>query len=725
MRASVIWKFALSALLMLPMARSGADEPVPQPEQTKPLVYSEQLDAWETLERDGLMKAYLASGTHAEDRDKSYTAFIRAYAHVSVHDSMPRDAARIRDACVKLIKSGFEDPLLRAVGLEGIVHLTRALKKLPRVEDIKNAEGAVAILKERGYPPVRIWIWTRTIAISKALAKMDRTEIAASVRQSEEAFVAAAVDAATNPFLEQHLIRLLSLDMEDKWAVRYTTNFPRLLAESAASPWMKGTASGIWHAENAWKLRGDDYGTDDAQRAGFEEELDIAEACLTDAFRADPTRPEPAARLIQVRGGHLDQAGVSLWFEMASKAQIDYLRAYDWAIWFQRPRWGGSHEKMIAFAERCLATNRFDTLVPGRYLKALAAIGDDKEDFGNVLSRPGVAENLERIRRGYTGSNLIGGSFASSQVALCYWRLGRFADAKALYDEMGARFDTETLAEWRLLPEEFAQIHAYAPATRDLVQSADRAIQDGHPENSTDLLTEALAAAPDDPARKAIRMKVALNHFNSQYTSGQWTPIASEPDANLLFTVGSVNQGWEFKPENRVTVNPKPWYAMTVFLPKLGPNWEIRGTVIMAPGNDNQDFCAGVSLYVNTEVAAEWDSWTWQDVLIFPELRLWRLGPPHEEKKPINVGASRFALRIQCWQNELIIKVDGENALAGERPFVSQPKAADRLALHVIDCTPRPDAVTFDSFEVRKLNQRPAELENREKGLRDMLRPKF
>lgn len=740
MRSLVFKSIAIAALLALPARPAIADEPPPPseakaqqppkptPEQDaaprKPMIYAEQLDAWERMEREGMMNAFLASGEHNENRDKVYTALIRSYANSTVRETIGKQAAKIREASIKSIRSGFDDPLARIFVLEASLSTARAANKSPTPQEIEGAEKALLVLRERGYPPVRLWMWSRLISISKSVSKMDRSEIAASVRATEEAFVAAATAAASDPFLEQYLIRLLMADLNDDTAPRYTTSFTRLLDDSGASTWMKNTAAGVWHAENAWKLRGDTYGPNDAQQAGFEEQLDNAEARFTEAYRADPSRPEPAARMIQVRGGHGDQEGMADWFELATKAQFDYIRAYDTMTWFLRPRWSGSHDKMFAFAERCLATNRFDTLIPGRYLKILAAIASDKEEFTDALSRPGIPEHLEKIRAGYAAGKFGGAYFANSQVAVCYWRMGRFADARTLHAELGDHFDTFALSEWRVLPEEFATVHAYEPATRELVQSADKAIQDGHPENAADLFEEAIAAAPDDGVRRAVRMKAAMNRFRMKYDSGEWTPIAGDPDAALLFVPGSVTQGFEYKPENRITVNSKHWYAMAVFLPRLGPAWEIRGTIVVAPGSDNQDFAAGISLYVDTDADAKWDSWTWQDLLVLPELRMWRIGRSNEDRKPVNVGLTRFALRAQCWNDEVVVKVDGETVLADDAPG-SRTKTSDRVALHLFDCTPRPDAVTYDSFEVRRLSKRPAELVEKDEKQRMRLRENF
>ena len=52
------------------------------------------------------------------------------------------------------------------------------------------------------------------------------------------------------------------------------------------------------------------------------------------------------------------------WFVQAVDAQFDYYPAYSAMVYSLLPRWGGSHAKMLLFANNCLSTNRFTTNVP-------------------------------------------------------------------------------------------------------------------------------------------------------------------------------------------------------------------------------------------------------------------------------------------------------------------------------------------------------------------------
>ncbi|MGD9010616.1 MAG: ankyrin repeat domain-containing protein, partial [Desulfobacteraceae bacterium] len=112
------------------------------------------------------------------------------------------------------------------------------------------------------------------------------------------------------------------------------------------------------------------------------------------------------------------------------------------------PRWGGSHQEMLAFGEACLATNRFDTDVPLFYLHTLREIGVEQSNnrwrspfrskkarsntqmlFSSLLREPSRQAEFDRIRIQQALTTAWSGDYATAQKLL-----NNTSDAVSLHD---------------------------------------------------------------------------------------------------------------------------------------------------------------------------------------------------------------------------------------------------------------------------------------------------
>lgn len=137
-------------------------------------------------------------------------------------------------------------------------------------------------------------------------------------------------------------------------------------------------------------------------------------------------------------GGHANPGETErTWFDRAISAQMDYPAAYSKMVRALLPRWGGSHEKMLAFGRECLATRRFDTDVPLVYLYILRNIGAELDNnrwrtafrgpaaaaelqdmFGHLLAEPGRAESRSRILTQQALATAWSGDYGAAQRLL-------------------------------------------------------------------------------------------------------------------------------------------------------------------------------------------------------------------------------------------------------------------------------------------------------------------
>src|SRR5439155_8999374 len=148
-----------------------------------------------------------------------------------------------------------------------------------------------------------------------------------------------------------------------------------------ANPWVVEMLYGEHEVKLAWEARGGGWAntvTDDGWKQFFDH-LGRARDHLVKAHQIHPEFPEAATKMISVAMGGNGRFPENErdWFDKAAAAQIDHAPAYDSYVWSIYPRWGGSHQKMFQFGLECLATGRYDTVVPTELLRIVERIDSD------------------------------------------------------------------------------------------------------------------------------------------------------------------------------------------------------------------------------------------------------------------------------------------------------------------------------------------------------------
>jgi hypothetical protein len=199
------------------------------------------------------------------------------------------------------------------------------------------------------------------------------------------------------------------------------------------APWWRDMAEGIEHINLAWAARGGGWAntvTEEGWR-GFGEHIAGARGCFVDAWKKHPDRPEPSVRMITVAMGGGDEDGsVRDWFERAVAAQLDCAAAYDHLLSALMPRWGGSHEDMLALGAAAAATERFDTDAPWQCLNAVRAVYRDARSLKQDRPAALDAEVYARCRKVMDGYRAFkpGGvdqaAWFASQSAVLAWCCG-------------------------------------------------------------------------------------------------------------------------------------------------------------------------------------------------------------------------------------------------------------------------------------------------------------
>ncbi len=128
---------------------------------------------------------------------------------------------------------------------------------------------------------------------------------------------------------------------------------------------------------------------------GFRQNLRLAGQHFTKAFELNPGDPNAAACMIEVTMGESgNKPAMRSWFDRAVAAQVDFQGAYNAFILALRPRWTGSHTEMLLFADECVQSDRFDTLVPSNYLKIVREIASEEPDREAIYKNPAIYRTL-------------------------------------------------------------------------------------------------------------------------------------------------------------------------------------------------------------------------------------------------------------------------------------------------------------------------------------------
>jgi hypothetical protein len=161
-------------------------------------------------------------------------------------------------------------------------------------------------------------------------------------------------------------------------------------------PWIHEIILARFYYAVAWKIRGNGSANsitgEDRQR--FLVHLEHSRRHALRAWELKPELPEGAAEMLKITMTDKGAAGgeVRFWFDEAVQADFADLDVYFDLAWALRPRWGGSHEKMIAFGDECLATERFDTDVPPMFHKMVSEVVEERGNWTVLLQSPGLYE---------------------------------------------------------------------------------------------------------------------------------------------------------------------------------------------------------------------------------------------------------------------------------------------------------------------------------------------
>jgi tetratricopeptide (TPR) repeat protein len=310
-------------------------------------------------------------------------------------------------------------------------------------------------------------------------------------------------------------------------------------------PWIQTMVNGWHHCGLGWKMRGNGFANTVTEEGakGFMENMAKSAEYFTKAWEMDPTLPDAATAMIHISMAGGDEKHTPRdWFDRAVEAQMDSKPAYDALVWSLRPRWSGSHTEMYKFGLECLATKRFDTAVPDRFIRIVLDIDSELDENGEIWREEGVFENLKILKEGvenepcriaHSNPNLMTLEVTLSTYFLIAVEVGKYDEARKVLDRLGDTLSCEAFSRFnRRYPYDVSRIYALTGSAREEMRIFDgMALDNGYrdPEALKKALAtiEKAAAADANPQAKYYYdyWKTCLRGLQ-QFDKGQWVELS-------------------------------------------------------------------------------------------------------------------------------------------------------------------------------------------------------
>lgn len=354
------------------------------------------------------------------------------------------DPGVLRDAADAALKAGCEDP----AGL-----MVAALVFMPDSKSLELTKQAGVKLKGSKYSPnVRLHLRLLSFAIQAQFPDQRP-----SLSETMNRMLVDYLQVVSDPDLNATDQRMVYNDSGKVLGTLVQNREMELLEllefEKEIDPWLMEMLSGWLHHRLAWRVRGSGYanGVSEQQWKLFRTKMAQAQSHWLKAWQMKPEAPEAPAELLRVAMAYQGAAGedTRFWFEQAVAAQFDYTPAYESYLWSIRPRWGGSHQQMLAFGRECQATERYDTQVPWQFHEAVQDVALELgEDGTNIYKRLGIADDYLGIIRGYRdhSNDSEHHHFLDSQIVCVLLLSGRTTEATEMMTKLGAKLDERAFA---------------------------------------------------------------------------------------------------------------------------------------------------------------------------------------------------------------------------------------------------------------------------------------
>jgi hypothetical protein len=304
--------------------------------------------------------------------------------------------------------------------------------------------------------------------------------------------------------------------------------------------WLALELDGEREIAEAWAARGGGYANTvtDQGWQDFKSHLAAARSNLTEAWNLQPGFPLAPARMIYVALGDSDITEMRTWFDRTLAAQVDYSRAWTDFRWGLRPRWYGNEEAMLALGKAAVATGRFDTDVPRKFIDCVSDVESELNlpQGRHIFGRGDIWPDLQRVYEGYV-SQAQPYPQRLRQWRTAYAATAYFAEkydvARMQLEMLGWNPQPDILAEWKLDATLWPlEVAARTGSLAGKISAAETAYQNG---NFADALKQysALNSAAVSDARTKEFIRRRLASLQSRQPASQFQLVVPQQYQSL------------------------------------------------------------------------------------------------------------------------------------------------------------------------------------------------
>jgi hypothetical protein len=245
-------------------------------------------------------------------------------------------------------------------------------------------------------------------------------------------------ECATSPTALIHMCDEIELNHQDFGEI-VVAAVDKALADAHTEPWLANTAMAAMKINHAWAWRGSGVANSVTPEGweGFRRNLAEADRLLVKAYGLHPKEPLIGALGIVVASvGEAPSTSADEWFRRSITACFDKMEAYNYMRKFQRPRWGGSFEAMLALGCDCVDTERFDTAVPWNLMASIFDVieeGYDREltpSMKQALKNTRVEAAVHKCLDKYIAISPEKTSYYTCMRAAYLWQVGKVNEAR-------------------------------------------------------------------------------------------------------------------------------------------------------------------------------------------------------------------------------------------------------------------------------------------------------
>lgn len=491
----------------------------------------------------------------------------------------PAFSADVMEAeCAAVIKAGVDDPLihwLHGLAIYGSSQdfpgFEAAYKKAARHPQFKAMPAAQRLLTMEGCERIAAESRRNTTAMPRG------EEI---IKAAWESLQESSYQPDEDEILDENLWPVFreTVQAKDEPLVQ------KICAVSTLSPWASQMLMGRYLETKAWLSRGHGFAGEVKPEGwvGFEESRVKGIECFKEAWKLRPERPSAARQLLSITmtGGNTGEKP-QVWLQRVQEAQFDHLSSFRALMNGLLPRWGGSHQLMLAFGLSCAATKRFDTEVPYFFLEVLRDLARDGADWRKVCSHPMVAQVAvalckQRVQDAPTPAMkeealMLLGAFA--------WICGDYtaaADALALVDKKFTRSVVVQILPFQGWNEQIirAESAIFAVGYQEQWQAAERAMAEKDLATAEDGYRTIRAQLQGVGGADLADSRLAAIKFERSLAAGGWVPLSVDPSL-----AGWQNQkgDWTGTADGQLVNRGLGASAFIFHLGRVGTEFQMRG----------------------------------------------------------------------------------------------------------------------------------------------------